>query len=115
MRILYVEDNDANISLVKRIADGHNLINYPDAETALENFNADAPDLLLVDLRLAGQMDGLEMILRVRAAGYDVPIVVVTAYATLSERQDFIDAGCDEFIVKPIPVGQLVDIIQQAS
>lgn len=113
MRILYVEDNEANASLVQRIAraGNHEFIHYVDAESALEDFPAINPDVVLVDIRLAGQMDGLEMIQHVRDAGHALPIVVLTAYATDGDREQFLAMGCDEFIVKPASVNQLVAIL----
>lgn len=114
MRIMYVEDNEANYLLVQRIAKmgHHEVINYVSAEIALENFFYDNPDLLMVDLKLAGDMDGIEMIHHVRNAGYERPVVVVTAYAFPRERELSYAAGCDEFIAKPLDVHSLLQILQ---
>ncbi|HEX2622161.1 MAG TPA: response regulator, partial [Phototrophicaceae bacterium] len=62
MRILYVEDNPANLFLVKRVArmGGHEVINYIDGEDALANFIKDKPDLVLMDIQLAGELSGLD-------------------------------------------------------
>ncbi|GAB4514345.1 MAG: hypothetical protein OHK0046_16310 [Anaerolineae bacterium] len=113
MRILYVEDNQANASLVQRIAKAgnHEFINYVDAETALAEFDSLNPDIVIVDLRLAGQMDGLELVQHLRNGGYDLPVVVMTAYATDGERDYFLAAGCDEFLVKPASVNQIVALL----
>jgi len=113
MRILYVEDNEANVHLVQRIAKAgdHEFFNYEDAESALQHFDADSPDVVFVDLRLAGQMDGLEFVLQVRSEGYDGPIIILTAYASDGERPYYLSVGCDEFIVKPASVNQIVDLL----
>ena len=60
MKIMYVEDNPANISLLQRIArmGGHQVINYTNGETALNNFEQDHPDLVLMDLQLEGRVRG---------------------------------------------------------
>jgi CheY-like chemotaxis protein len=57
MKILYVEDNPANLYLVKRIAKAgqHEVINYIDGEEALNDFETLKPDLVLLDIQLAGR------------------------------------------------------------
>jgi len=113
MRIVYVEDNEANVFLVRRIASAgnHELLTYTTAEEALANFEEDAPHMLLVDMKLAGKMQGLEMVQLVREAGYDLPIIAITAYASPGERQSYLDAGFDDFIIKPAPVNRLVALL----
>ncbi len=113
MRILYVEDNEANASLVQRIAKmgNHEFFNYIDAETALQHFNAIDPDVVLVDVQLAGEMNGIELVRRLRSVGCDLPIIILTAFATDGERSTYLELGCDEFIVKPASVNQLIDLI----
>lgn len=65
MRILYVEDNPANVSLVKRVAREHELVNYIDGEEALRNFERDNPDLVLMDIQLTGRLSfGLSFIFK---------------------------------------------------
>lgn len=114
MRIVYVEDNQANVFLIRRIASAgnHEFVNYIDAESALANLDADQPHLMLVDMQLAGEMQGLELVRHLRESGYDVPIVAITAYASDNERQYYLDAGCDDFIIKPASVNKLVELLQ---
>lgn len=114
MRVVYVEDNQANVFLIKRIASAgnHEFVNYIDAETALANFEADQPNILFVDMQLAGKMKGLELIRQIRDAGYDLPIIAITAYASEHERQFYLESGCDDFIIKPAPVNRLVEWLQ---
>ncbi|MBI5670208.1 MAG: response regulator [Chloroflexi bacterium] len=115
MRILYVEDNDTNVFLVQRIArmGGHDVIHYADGPSALAHFAADRPDLVLVDVQLVGHCDGLEVVRALRAAGYRTPIIALTAYAMLGDRERCLEAGCDDYLAKPLPVAALVDVFQQ--
>lgn len=110
LRIIHVEDNDSNLALVERIADmgNYQIIAYRDAEAALENFELDQPDVVLADYRLAGEMDGLQMARILREAGYNNPIVSLSAYAT---RQEAEAAGCDEWFEKPVPIQGLLDLL----
>ncbi len=115
MKILYVEDNPANLFLVKRVAKmgNHEVINYVDGEEALKNFAKDRPDLVLMDIQLAGSLNGLEVVRQLRAEGYRTPIIAVTAYAMLGDREKCIEAGCDDYIAKPLPVPTLVELFDR--
>lgn len=115
MRIMYVEDNPANISLLQRIArmGGHEVINYTDGEVALSRFAADNPDLVLMDLQLEGRIGGLEVVRELRTLGFKTPIVAVTAYAMVGDRERCIEAGCDGYLSKPLPVGEVVELVQK--
>ncbi|MDX2163317.1 MAG: response regulator [bacterium] len=114
MRILYVEDNPANLSLLQRIArmGGHEVVTYTEGESALQNFDKDRPDLVLMDVQLAGGLSGLDVVRQIRARGHKLPIVAVTAYAMTGDRERCIEAGCDTYIAKPLPVAQLVELVQ---
>lgn len=115
MRIMYVEDNSANISLLLRVArmGGHEVLNYHDGEVALERFAGDNPDLVLMDLQLAGSMGGLDVVRELRKRGVQTPIVAVTAYAMMGDRERCLEAGCDAYLSKPLPIAELVDMVQR--
>lgn len=115
MRILYVEDDAANVALVERVAgmSNHDIISYPHAEDALANFEFDNPHLVIADIHLAGDMTGLEMTAELRAAGYNTPIIAVTAYHAKGVREMAFDAGCDEYFEKPIPVPDIIRMMEQ--
>jgi two-component system, cell cycle response regulator DivK len=112
VRILYVEDNPANLYLVKRVAHNHEVINYVDGEDALANFDDDRPDLVLMDVQLAGHLSGLDVVRKLRASGHKVPIVALTAYAMVGDRDQCMAAGCDDYIAKPLPIPQFVRMIE---
>jgi two-component system cell cycle response regulator DivK len=113
MRILYVEDNMVNVSLVRRIARGDELINYIDGEEALKNFDRDNPDLVLLDIQLAGKMTGLDVVRELRKQGCRLPIIAVTAYAMVGDREKCIEAGCDDYIAKPLPIPTLLELFER--
>ncbi len=114
MKIMYVEDNPANISLLQRIArmGGHEVINYTNGENALSNFEKDRADLVLMDLQLEGRVSGLDVVKQLRLRGFKTPIVAVTAYAMVGDRERCIEAGCDSYLSKPLPVAELVEMVQ---
>lgn len=115
MRILYVEDNQANVHLVRRVArmGQHEVVHYIDGEQALRNFEKDQPDLVLMDIQLAGDLTGLEVVRRLREQGYKTPIVAVTAYAMVGDRENFLESGCDEYLAKPLPIHALLELFKR--
>jgi CheY-like chemotaxis protein len=112
VKILYVEDNPANLYLVKRVAQDHEVINYIDGEEALANFERDRPDLVLMDIQLSGHLSGLDVVRKLRESGHKVPIVAVTAYAMVGDRERALAAGCDDYMAKPLPIPQFVRLIE---
>lgn len=117
MRILYVEDNAANVILVQRIASmgKHALVNYDNGQDALDNFERDAPDCVLMDVQLRGPLDGLEVVRKLRERGCKLPIIALTAYAMKGDRQRCLEAGCDDYLAKPISVTELAACFQRMS
>lgn len=115
MKIMYVEDNPANLSLLQRIArmGNHTVISYTEGESALENFEQDKPDLVLMDVQLSGGLTGLDVVRQLRGRGHRTPIVAVTAYAMTGDKERCIEAGCDTYIAKPLPVQELVELVQR--
>lgn len=115
MRILYVEDNQANVYLVKRVAIGHEVINYIDGEEALAKITNHDPDLILMDIQLAGPMTGLDVVKTLRGRGVETPIIAVTAYAMVGDRERCLAAGCDDYLAKPLPITRLIGLIKKFS
>lgn len=115
MRILYVEDNPANLSLMQRIArmGGHEVIAYTEGEAALDHFEHDNPDLILLDVQLAGRLSGVDVVQRLRTRGITTPVIAVTAYAMVGDRERFLSAGFDDYLSKPLPVAELVEMVQK--
>lgn len=115
MRILIIEDNSANLFLLKRILRIINceISHFSHAEQALNALSTINPDLILTDIQLAGKLTGLDFIREVRQSGNTLPIIAMTAYAMDGEREKCIDAGCDEYVAKPFNVVQLTELFNQ--
>ena len=105
-KILLVEDEPDTRELVRLTLemDGHEVLEAATAEEAIVKARSDRPGLILMDLSLAGQFDGLEATKRLRAdpAFDDTPIVALTAHAMQGDRERSLAAGCDEHWTKPI-------------
>src|SRR5688572_3099270 len=101
MRIIYVEDNPANIALVQRICQmsKDDLTCYSDADSALEGIKPGIADLILMDVNLGHySMNGLELTGLLRQKGIKTPIVIVTAYDATGYPEQFQAAGFDEYV-----------------
>ncbi len=105
--LLLVEDDDGiRLSLQLALEDeGHRVVAVPTAETGLSRAAVESFDAVLVDLTLPG-MDGYDLIRAVRRAS-DVPIVVVSARDDTHDIVAALEAGADDYVVKPVPVKEL--------
>lgn len=103
--VLVVEDNPVNLELVEAVLDreGYEVISAVSAEEALKRLERLRPDLVLLDIQLPG-LDGLGLtrLLKANPATVEIPIVALTAHARPEDRQAALDAGCVEYISKPI-------------
>lgn len=120
-RILVVDDNAANRSVITAMLAplGFDLDEAPDGATALEVFARTRPDLVLMDLRLPGAIDGLEATRQLRARPLDdttAPprIIAVSASAYDIDRHECFTAGCDDFLAKPFREEDLWAAIERA-
>lgn len=113
MHIIYVEDNDSNIALLERVVHqtGDTLTTFTSVEEAMHNIYPGDADLILTDLDFGGDMDGLDLIGILRERGVSVPIVAVSAYDLPDYVQRAEEAGNDAFVVKPVSVALLIDLI----
>jgi two-component system cell cycle response regulator DivK len=114
MRILYVEDNEVNRALVERVMRARkcSVVFQDEGEGALEALAQDPTiDLILLDIELAGSMTGLDVIQTLRARNDHRPVVAVTAYAMMGDRERILEAGCDQYLPKPLVVTDLLNMI----
>ncbi|MCB0167956.1 MAG: response regulator [Anaerolineae bacterium] len=112
--ILCVEDNFHNRLLVNRILSsrGYTVIEAKDGIEGLEMIRSLKPPLVLLDIDLPG-MDGIEVVGHVRADDLirHIPVIALTASAMQGDRERFLNAGCDDYLSKPIQVTDLLDMI----
>jgi CheY-like chemotaxis protein len=113
-RILIVDDNATNLKLVAYLmkANGYAVDTALDAESAIEAIRGNHPDVILMDIQLPG-IDGLELTRRLKSdpATHEIVIVAVTAYAMKGDQAKALEAGCDDYITKPIDTRTLPETI----
>ena len=109
MNVLLVEDDPAVRGAVERALRhaGHQPALATDGIRALEQATSVPYDAVVLDLGLPG-LDGLEVCRRLRAAGNQVPVLMLTARAAVAERVSGLDAGADDYLVKPFALDELL-------
>lgn len=107
-KILVVEDEERIRQFLQRglTYEGYDIDVAPDGHTALELANDSPPDLVLLDVMLPG-MDGLEVCRRLRQI-INVPILMLTAKEAIEDRVAGLDAGADDYLVKPFSFDELL-------
>lgn len=108
MRILVVDDDRAVREALRRalVLGGYEVELAEDGEQTLERVAQSVPDAMVLDVGLPG-IDGLEVCRRVRRTGSRVPILILTARDQVADRIDGLDAGADDYMIKPFDVGEL--------
>src|SRR5689334_9804920 len=108
MRVLVVEDEPKMAALVARglREDGHTANVADRGETALWMAEADEYDAIVLDVMLPG-LDGFETCRRLRERGVWSPVLMLTARDAITDRVDGLDAGADDYLVKPFSFAEL--------
>ncbi len=108
MRILVVDDDPQILSVLKRglAFEGYKVDVADNGEKALAIARDQPPDLVVLDIMMPG-LDGIEVTRRLREAG-DVPILLLTARVTVLDRVTGLDAGADDYLVKPFALDELL-------
>jgi len=108
-RILVVEDEARIASLISRTLrlEGYQVEVAPNGETALEKAISNPADLVVLDVMLP-DIDGLEVCRQLRMAGCDEPVLMLTAKDAISDRVAGLDAGADDYLVKPFAFDELL-------
>ena len=109
MRILVVDDDRAVRESLRRSLtfNGYTVDLATDGLDALEKVAATRPDAVVLDVMMP-RLDGLEVCRRLRSAGDDLPILVLTARDSVSERVAGLDAGADDYLPKPFALEELL-------
>jgi CheY-like chemotaxis protein len=113
-RVLIVDDNPTNLKLVAYLvkANGYEVDTAGDADAAVAAIAAHRPRVILMDLQLPG-VDGLELTRKLKAdpATREISIIAVTAYAMKGDQEKAFEAGCDDYVTKPIDTRALPQLI----
>jgi FixJ family two-component response regulator len=92
--------------------DGYEVLAVPDGQSGVEALKRGGIDLMLLDLRMPGP-DGLRVLEALRAAGEDVPILMISGYGTVNSAVEAMRLGADDFITKPVEHDALLARIEE--
>ena len=115
--VLYVEDNRANLELVKQILStlpNIKFLSAPHAESGIELAQIHGPDLILMDIHLPG-MDGIRALkeLQIYEETRQIPVIAISADALETDIQRAMAEGFKSYIVKPFDVGEFLETIDE--
>lgn len=108
MRVLIIDDDRALRDALRRALTlaGYEVATAAGGRPGLERIAEQPPDAVVLDVGMP-DIDGLEVCRRLRAAGDRVPVLMLTARDAVEDRIDGLDAGADDYLVKPFDVGEL--------
>ena len=108
MRVLIVDDDRSLREALRRalLLGGYETVSAATGHEALAQVADASPDALVLDIGLP-DLDGLEVCRRLRGDGNRVPVLMLTARDAIEDRIDGLDAGADDYLVKPFDVGEL--------
>ncbi|CAB4834586.1 MAG: response regulator [Actinobacteria bacterium] len=108
MRILVVDDDQAVRESLRRalVLEGYDVELAEDGTAALRSLTQSAPDAIVLDLQMP-DVDGLEVCRRLRTLGDTTPVLMLTARDAVGDRVEGLDAGADDYLVKPFDLAEL--------
>lgn len=110
-KVLVAEDTESNFLLLNILLRKQYQVSHAlNGQQAIDMYNSEQPDIILMDIKMP-EMDGLEATRQLRAAGCTIPIVALTANAYDSDREKAFDAGCDDYMSKPISAPALREMM----
>ncbi len=115
-KVLVIEDNETNLYLMRTILQklGHHVIEAQDGFTGVDLAQAKIPDLILMDIQLPG-LDGYGATKKIRSieATKDIPIIAITSYAMIGDREKILTTGCTAYIEKPIEPKSFIEELKK--
>ena len=111
-RVLVVDDGDENRTLVKLVLEEAGLVvdEAENGEVAVEKAVGNSFDVILMDMQMP-VMDGYTATGKLRAQGFDMPIIALTAHAMKGFEAECLAAGCTDYLTKPIDIDQLLQTL----
>ena len=114
-RILVVDDEESIRIMLRAVLEeeGYEIIEAADGPEAVKAVEQDPLDLILLDIRMT-TMDGIETLTEIRKISPFVPVLMMTAYATVKTAVEALKAGAFEYLAKPLDIEELKILVQKA-
>ncbi len=114
-KILLVEDNEMNRDMLSRrlARKGYEVVIAIDGQQGIELARSETPDLILMDMSLP-VVDGWEATRQLKSAPetQSIPVIALTAHAMAGDREKAVEAGCNDYDIKPIELPRLLEKIE---
>ncbi|RKX81784.1 MAG: sigma-54-dependent Fis family transcriptional regulator [Spirochaetes bacterium] len=112
--VAIIEDEKKLLDLLLfNLRDSFDVAGYTDAESFLRKYKTEKPSVIITDVRLPG-MSGLELLPYVKKDAAHLPVIIMTAYASIDQAVAAVKAGAYDYLTKPVKVEDLKKIIQRA-
>jgi len=115
-KVLIIEDNENNLYMMRFIIAklGHEVFEARDGAAGVVLAKKILPDLILMDIQLP-VLDGYSATRQIRKDGSlkDIPIIAVTSYAMIGDREKAIEAGCSAYVEKPINPPSFIKVLEK--
>jgi two-component system response regulator MprA len=108
-KVLVVDDDEKLLKMIQRtlVYEGFQVVTALNGREALDRMQANGPDLIVLDWMMP-ELNGLEFITSLRAAGTNNPILMLTARDAIEHRVEGLDSGADDYLVKPFAPSELL-------
>jgi nitrogen regulation protein NR(I) len=115
-KILVVDDEEKVCWAFEQFLkeEGHTTVIASNAQEALEKLSAESPELVIMDVRMPGQMDGLDALAEMKRLDPDVYVIIMTAYGTMQTAIKAMQSGAYDYIIKPLDLDQVKLVIERA-
>jgi PAS domain S-box-containing protein len=113
-RILIVEDDDMNFEYLQAILESTSIFidRAKDGVQAVDACKKEKFDMVLMDIRIP-KLDGLQATRKIRESGLKIPVIAQTAFAMASDKDKCLDAGCNDYIAKPVNKDALIEVLSR--
>jgi DNA-binding NtrC family response regulator len=113
--ILLIDDEPLNLDLLEQELSelGYSIVKARDGAEGLKRIAELSPDLVLLDYQMPG-MSGLDVLSEIRRSAADLPVIMITAYATIERAVEAIKSGADDFVTKPFDPDHLSVVVKKA-
>ncbi|MDT8305540.1 MAG: response regulator [Anaerolineae bacterium] len=114
--VLCIEDNKINMLLVSRVVEaaGYDLLRAEDGPRALQLLQEEEPDIILLDVNIPG-IHGLDLARMIKEDERlaSIPLIATTANVLVGDKERCLEAGCDEYLPKPLDIRRLREVIRE--
>ncbi len=114
--ILIVDDEPKNVTLVRDLLqlNGYSTNEATDGKQGVDLAKANIPDLILMDIQMP-EMDGIEAtgILKTDTATKHIPILALSSYAMMGDKERILEAGCDGYLSKPLDIKEFLNTVSK--